>query len=197
MQNFELRRTEFKEFDIEAAAKLRLPKPHLPTDKDRGCVQHPSPRRPGSPSSGTGGRPAPAPTAPTMARATTAASCPRLRGAAARTTHVATAEAWVSRSSNFVHLLFFTNFNSCLRTLGYDFAGNSCEIIFGGIFGNNTWEISGSVNIEHIKNLLQFLSKGDVKIKSFLIKREELKFAHVAFISYIWFKKQQGVWQFW
>ena len=38
MQNFELcRRRGFKEFDTEAAAKLRLPKQHPPTDKDRGA----------------------------------------------------------------------------------------------------------------------------------------------------------------
>ena len=38
MQNFELcRRRGFKEFDTEAAAKLRLPKQHPPTGKDRGA----------------------------------------------------------------------------------------------------------------------------------------------------------------
>ena len=38
VQNFELcRRRGFKEFDTEAASKLRLPKQHPPTDKDRGA----------------------------------------------------------------------------------------------------------------------------------------------------------------
>jgi len=38
VQNFELcRRRGFKEFDTEAASKLRLPKQHLPTDKDCGA----------------------------------------------------------------------------------------------------------------------------------------------------------------
>ena len=38
MRNFELRRRkECKTFDTEAASKLRLPKQHLPTDKDRGA----------------------------------------------------------------------------------------------------------------------------------------------------------------
>ena len=38
MQNFELcRRRGFKGFDTEAAAKLRLPKQHPPTGKDRGA----------------------------------------------------------------------------------------------------------------------------------------------------------------
>ena len=38
MRNFELRRRkECKTFDTEAASKLRLPKQHLPTDKDCGA----------------------------------------------------------------------------------------------------------------------------------------------------------------
>ena len=38
VRNFELRRRkECKEFDAEAASKLRLPKQHLPTDRDRGA----------------------------------------------------------------------------------------------------------------------------------------------------------------
>ena len=39
VRNFELRRRkECKEFDAEAASKLRLPKQHLPTDRDRGAM---------------------------------------------------------------------------------------------------------------------------------------------------------------